>query len=135
MPVGRVLVIDDEADVRKAICLALTKAGYEVVEAEDGEKGIQAIKSGDNPDTVDTIICDIYMPKINGMEAISYFRSQFPSIPVIVITGQPDVQKATALFRQGVVDYLVKPVEVAKLIDAVNMGKKAHGLVKDEAKR
>lgn len=134
MPVGRVLLVDDEADVRKAIRLALTKAGYEVVEAEDGEKGMQAIKSGDQPFMVDTIICDVYMPKVNGMEAISYFRSQFPSIPVIVITGQPDVQKATTLFRQGVVDYLVKPVEIAKLIEAVNRWKKADVLINDAAK-
>ncbi|MGH7166173.1 MAG: response regulator, partial [Nitrospiraceae bacterium] len=92
MGLGRILVVDDEADVRKTVRLTLAKAGYDVVEAEDGEKAIAAIKSGDNPLMVDTVICDLHMPKVNGLEAIAFFRSQFPSVPVIVLTGKPDVQ-------------------------------------------
>jgi two-component system chemotaxis response regulator CheY len=123
MPEGRILVIDDEENVRKTIRLTLTKAGFDVVEAEDGEKAITTIRSGDNPLMVDAIFCDIFMPKINGMEAISFFLSQFPSTPVVVITGQPDIQKQTTLFKGGnVVDYLVKPIEAAKL---VSVAKKA----------
>lgn len=117
MPLGRVLVVDDEANVRKMVRMTLTKAGFDVIEAEDGEKAIEAIRSGDNPLMVDAIFCDIYMPKINGMEAISFFLSQFPSVPVVVITGQPDIQKQTTLFKGGnVVDYLVKPIEADKLV-------------------
>ena len=56
----------------------LKKEGYEVVEAEDGEQAIQKIGDGDNALMVDTILCDIRMPKINGDEAIVYFRGQFP---------------------------------------------------------
>ena len=134
MSLGRVLVVDDEVHVRKTVGMALTKAGYDVVEAEDGEKGINAIRSGDNPLLVDTIICDIYMPNINGMEAIAYFRSQFPSVPVVVMTGQPDIQKATLLFKQGVVDYLVKPVETNKLLAVVEKATKGHVLYKDQFK-
>jgi two-component system chemotaxis response regulator CheY len=134
MGLGRVLVVDDEADVRKSVRLTLTKAGYDVVEAEDGQKAIAAIRSDDNPLMVDTIICDLYMPKVNGMEAIAFFRSQFPSVPVIVLTGQPDVQNASALFKQGVVDYLVKPVEPAKLTAAVAKAAKEHVLFKDQFK-
>jgi len=117
MSEGRILVIDDEENVRKTIRLTLTKAGFDVVEAEDGEKGIKAMRSGDNPLMVDAIFCDIFMPKINGMEAISFFLQQFPSVPVVVITGQPDIQKQTTLFKGGnVVDYLVKPVEAEKIV-------------------
>ena len=119
MPEGRILVIDDEENVRKTIRLTLAKAGFDVVEAEDGEKGIKAMRSGDNPLMVDAIFCDIFMPKINGMEAISFFMTQFPSVPVVVITGQPDIQKQTTLFKGGnVVDYLVKPIEADKLVAA-----------------
>jgi len=64
MAEGRVLVVDDEADVRRTIRLTLTKAGLDVVEAEDGQKGIDAIRSGDNPLAVDTIICDMQMPNV-----------------------------------------------------------------------
>lgn len=119
MSEGRILVIDDEENVRKTVRLTLTKAGFDVVEAEDGEKGIAAMRSGDNPLMVDAIFCDIYMPKINGMEAITFFLQQFPSVPVVVITGQPDIQKQTTLFKGGnVVDYLVKPIEAEKLVAA-----------------
>jgi two-component system chemotaxis response regulator CheY len=112
--------VDDEADVRKSVRLTLQKAGYDVVEAEDGEQGIKAIKSGDNPLMVDVIVCDIHMPKVGGNEAIGWFRSQFPSVPIVVITGKPDVGNATNLMNQGVADYLVKPVQPDKLKAVIN---------------
>jgi len=132
MPQGRILVVDDEENVRKTVRLTLTKAGFDVVEAADGEKGIKAITSDDNALMVDAIFCDIHMPKINGTEAIAYFRSQFPSVPVVVMTGHPDVQKATAFFKQGVVDYLVKPIEAAKLVAVAQKAVKEHDLFKDQ---
>ncbi len=116
---GRILIVDDEESIRKALRLTLTKAGYDVVEADDGEKGIEAIGADDNPLMVDVIICDIRMPKINGQEAIAFFRQQYPSVPVLVLTGYPDIQLATSLLKLGVVDYLVKPVEKDALMAAV----------------
>ena len=133
MSLGRILVVDDEEDVRKSVRLTLTKASYDVVDAEDGEKGIQQIRSGDNPIMVDAILCDIHMPKVNGVEAIGFFRQQFPSVPVIVMTGQPDVKAATDLMKQGVVDYLIKPVRPEKLSEVVGKHVKAHGY-KDQFK-
>lgn len=133
MSLGRILVVDDEEDVRKSVRLTLTKAGYDVIDAEDGEKGIQQIRSGDNPLTVDAILCDIHMPKVNGVEAIGFFRQQFPSVPVIVMTGQPDVKGATDLMKQGVVDYLIKPVSPEKLTEVVNKHAKGH-VYKDQFK-
>ncbi len=132
MGLGRILVVDDDPEVRQSVRLILTKAGYDVVDAEDGEKGIQAIKSGDNPLMVDTIICDLKMPKVNGMEAITFFRSQFPSVPVLVLTGHPDVENIGTLMKQGVVDYLVKPVQAEKLNKAVEKAVKGHVLFKDQ---
>ena len=132
MSLGRILVVDDEADIRKSIRLTLTKAGYDVVEAEDGEKAIQAIRSGDNPLMVDTVICDIVMPKINGVEAIAYLRAQFRGVPVIVLTGHPSVQGATDLFKQGIVEYLVKPVNPQKLVETVKKAVDQRELFKDQ---
>ncbi len=131
MGLGRVLVVDDEADIRKSVRLILTKAGFDVIEAEDGEKAIATAKSGDNPLVLDTIICDLYMPKVNGMEAIAYFRSQFPSVPVIVLTGQPDLSNVSTLFKQGVFDYLVKPFEPEKLTAVVKKAVRKHVLFED----
>ena len=119
MSEGKVLVVDDEADVRRSVRLILSKAGYEVIEAEDGEVGVQTVKSGDNPFSLDAIICDLNMPKMSGMEAIPYFRSQFPSCPVIVLTGAGTVERANTLFKQGVVEFLTKPIDQSKLLGAV----------------
>jgi two-component system, chemotaxis family, chemotaxis protein CheY len=112
---GRVLIVDDEPDIRKVVRMTLHKAGYDVLEAENGEKAIEVINSGENRLLLDVIICDIRMPKVNGIEAIAYFRQNYPRVPLIVLTGFPDTDMATSLLRQGVVDYLVKPVEGEKL--------------------
>jgi two-component system chemotaxis response regulator CheY len=119
MSEGRVLVVDDEADVRKSVKLILSKAGYDVIEAEDGEAGVQTAKSGDNPLVLNAIICDLNMPKMSGMDAIPYFRSQFPSCPVIVLTGAGTVDRANTLFKQGVMEFLTKPIDKDKLLGAV----------------
>ena len=89
MSEGRVLVVDDEVDVRKSVRLILTKAGYDVVEAEDGEAGVRAIKRGDNPFALGAIICDLRMPNMSGMEAIPYFRSHFPRTRLSLYQSQP----------------------------------------------
>ncbi len=125
---GRVLVVDDEESVRKPIRLTLLRAGFEVVEAEDGAQGIQKLNEGDNPLAVDTILCDIRMPKINGVEAIAYFREQYPSVPIVVLTGYPDVQLATSLMKQGVKNYLVKPVTRDNLLTAIKKAVDQHEL-------
>jgi two-component system chemotaxis response regulator CheY len=116
---GQVLIVDDEPDVRKVVRMSLEKAGYDVIEAEDGEKAITEINKDENPLILDVIICDIRMPKINGVEAINYFQQQYPRVPLIVLTGFPDLDMATGFLKKGIVDYLVKPVEKEKLIGAV----------------
>jgi len=97
----------------------LSEAGYDVVEAEHGGKGIEKIGSDDNPLMVDVIICDIRMPKINGIEAIAFFRKQYPSVPILVLTGFPDTMMAADLMSKGVHDYLVKPIDRDKLLASV----------------
>lgn len=116
---GRVLVVDDEPSVRTVVRMTLEKAGYDVLEAENGEKAIEAINTGENRLVLDTVICDIRMPKINGVEAIAYFQREYPHVPVIVLTAYPDPRMAATLMGHGVVDYLVKPVEAEGLRAAV----------------
>lgn len=129
---GRVMVVDDEADIRKVVRTHLTKANYEVIEAENGEEAIKLLNQGDNPVYVDTILCDIRMPKVNGIEAIQYFRQQYPSISLVVLTGFPDLQMATSLIQQGVLDYLVKPVEKDRLVATVKKAVDQHQLMKGQ---
>jgi two-component system chemotaxis response regulator CheY len=116
---GRILVVDDEPDIRKVVRMTLQKAGYDVLEAENGEKAIDIINTDENCVMLDVVVCDIRMPKINGVKAIAYFRKEYPRVPLIVLTGFPDTDMATSLMRDGVVDYLVKPVEGDKLKAAV----------------
>lgn len=119
---GRILIVDDDENVRKVLRVTLTDAGYDVVEADNGATGIEKIRSDDNRLMVDVIICDIRMPQINGIEAIDYFRQQFPSVPILVLTGFPDTKMAADLLNKGVADYLVKPVDDDKLLAAVKAG-------------
>ncbi|NKB80485.1 MAG: response regulator [Nitrospirales bacterium] len=119
---GLILVVDDEPAIRKILRLILEKAGYGVIEAEDGEQAIQAVQSGENPLVLDMIITDIRMPKLNGVEAIQYFQREFPRVPVIVLTGHPDTQMAVTMMKEGIVDYLTKPFEKERLLASVKKG-------------
>jgi len=112
---GLVLVVDDEPDVRKVVRMTLEKAGYDVLEAEDGAKAIEEVKKGENSLLLNLIITDIRMPNMNGIDVINYYRKEWPSIPLIVLTGFPDLDMAIAMLQHGVVDYLVKPVGAEKL--------------------
>ena len=116
---GRVLVVDDEDSIRSLLRMMLAQAGYDVEEAEDGGRAVEVLNSGDNPLMVDVIICDIRMPRINGVEAIAYFRAQYPSLPVIVLTGYHDEQLASSLRKQGVVECLEKPAEREQILTSV----------------
>jgi two-component system chemotaxis response regulator CheY len=116
---GRILVVDDEPGIRVVIRRILEKAGYEVLEADNGETAIEVINAGENRLMLDVVICDIRMPKINGLDAIAYFRHAYPHVPVIILTGYPDAVMAVSCLHKGVVDYLLKPVDSERLKAAV----------------
>lgn len=82
---GCVMVVEDEADVRENMRMKLERAGYDVIELEDGEKAIEAMNSGNTHFEVDVIITDI--PKRKGLEAITYFKKHYPRIALIGLTG------------------------------------------------
>jgi len=113
-----VLVLDDEADVRTAIRLQLEDTHFEILEAENVAQAIGLLD--DNPISIDVIICDVRMPGVSGVEAVATFQHEYPTTPVIVLTGFPDTNLAVDFMKkQDVVDYLTKPVEKDQLIAAV----------------
>ena len=116
---ARVLIVDDDEHIRQAVSLVLKQGGYEVLEAADGEEAIAAIESFPIGFSARAIICDIHLPKVSGYDLISFIREKLPTVPIIVLTGYPDVQGAAALFKQGVVDYLIKPGRADTLLEAV----------------
>ena len=120
MAKGKILVVDDEPDVRDVIRLQLEGRGLNVLEAVDGQDAIDILKSGDNMVNCGVILCDILMPRVNGVECIQCIREQAPGIPIVVITGYPDTELASDLLKKGVKDLLVKPVAKEKLLAVVD---------------
>jgi DNA-binding NtrC family response regulator len=120
MAKGRVLVVDDEADVRRSVRLILTKAGYDVDEAEHPEAGVTLVKSGANKLPLNAIITDLSMPTVNEIIVVPYLRSQFPSCPVIVLSGSKMLDRSVKLFKDAGVEFLVKPINQEQLLLAVN---------------
>ena len=117
---GRLLVVDDEADVRKSLRLILTKAGYDVDEAEDPEAGVTLVKSGASKLPLSAIITDLNMPKINEIIVIPYLRSQFPSCPILVLSGSNKMERASNMFKKAGVEFLAKPINQEQLLGAVS---------------
>ena len=115
----RVLVVQDETGDRDPMTTKLTKAGYEVLRAEDGPEAIQLLRQGDNPFLVDTILCDVAGPRLGGEAAIRYIRTQYPTVPIIVLAGSGDLQVAVSFMKLGVADYLVRPISADAVVDVV----------------
>ena len=119
MIMGRILIVEHEEHVRRTVGLVLRQGGYEVIEVMDGEQAILTIQAETQNHGVSAIICDLGLPQSSGKEVITFIRAKLPSVPIIVLTGYPDVQAAASLFKQGVVDYLVKPAQAQTLLDSV----------------
>ena len=114
---SKILIVDDEEDVRESLKLLLTELSYDVIEAGDGEEAIKVLKSENHLLSTGLILCDINMPKMSGVECIDFFTTQAPGIPVVVVTGYPDAELAANLMAKGCKGYLVKPVKKDKLLE------------------
>ena len=107
----RILVIDDEKNIREGLQMALEDDGYEVLTAADGTAGLQKALS----DVVDLIITDLRMPGIGGQELLRRVTSETPGVPVIVLTGHGTVETAVEAMRMGAYDFLTKPLDLDRL--------------------
>ena len=114
----RILVVDDEQDIRQLVALIVEASGYEVVQASNGREGLQAIAQQD----FDLVILDIMMPEMDGWEVCRQIKSQerTKNIPVLILTvrSQP-LDKVIGLEIIHADDYLTKPFERRELIDVV----------------
>ena len=119
MSKGRVLVVDDEADVRRSVRLILTKAGYDVDEAEHPEAGATMVKTGANKLPLSAIITDLAMPTVNEIIVIPYLHSQFPSCPIIVLSGSKMLDRSAKLFKDADIQFLPKPINQEQLLGAM----------------
>lgn len=118
----RVLVIDDEAAVRKTVSIILAAKGFDVVEAESGRSGIEAIKAG----AFDLVIVDLFMPDMDGLKTTEAIRLCCPAVPIITASGFmfggpcPTMPNFDAMATEaGAVSTLYKPFRPAELLQAV----------------
>ena len=122
-----ILVIDDEKAIRKALSEILTFEGFVVDEAVDGAEGAKKIK--DN--SYDCILCDIKMPKMDGLEVLQVAREERPDTPFIVISGHGNIETAVDAVRKGAYDYISKPPDLNRLLITVRNAMDKKSLVSE----
>jgi two-component system chemotaxis response regulator CheY len=113
----RILAVDDSATMRQLVRMTLTRAGYEVVEAEDGAKGLQKATA----ETFDMVLSDINMPNMNGMDLLRNLRqmAQYKFIPIVLVTTESQLEKKQEGKRAGATGWIVKPFEPEQLLAVI----------------
>ena len=101
----KILIIDDDAGLRKSVSLILTDADYEVVLAEDGESGLKTA----HEQKPDLILCDVRMPRVDGLEFLASYREAGGEALVLMMTAYGSLELAVEAMKRGAYDYLPKP--------------------------
>jgi len=114
---SKILIIEDEAAIRRVLVKILSEESdtYQVEEASDGLEGIEKIKKDD----FDLVLCDIKMPKMDGVEVLEAVKKIKPEIPIVMISGHGDLDTAVNTMRMGAFDYISKPPDLNRLLNTV----------------
>lgn len=114
---SKILIIEDEAAIRRVLVKILSEENdtYQVDEAEDGVAGLEKIKNND----YDLVLCDIKMPKMDGVEVLEEVKKIKPEIPMVMISGHGDMETAIHTMRLGAFDYISKPPDLNRLLNTV----------------
>jgi DNA-binding NtrC family response regulator len=107
-----ILIIDDEKAIRKTLSEILSYEGYKIDEAGDGEEGLKKFKEVE----YDVILCDIKMPKIDGIEFLEKAKESNPDVPIIMISGHGTIETAVEAVKKGAYDYISKPPDLNRLL-------------------
>lgn len=124
--VRRILVVDDEPSIGKALKMGLSSSEVEVDVAESGNTGVEL----GTRQHYDVLIADLYLPDIDGLEVIAKIKCCCPEIVSIIITGNPSRETSMEATSQGVKCYLVKPLDMKSLRNAIELGLKERELVR-----
>jgi two-component system response regulator AtoC len=125
---NKILVVDDELNMRLVLKALLTKEGYDVVTASDGFEALKALKGGD----VKVVITDLKMPRLDGMGLLERIVREYPSTPVIIITAHGTIATAVDALKKGAFDYVTKPYEQDELKRVIHKAIKTRQLNEDE---
>lgn len=114
---SRILIIEDEAAIRRVLSKILAEENelYRIFEAEDGLIGTELLKNDD----FDLVLCDIKMPKMDGIEVLEAIKKIKPEIPFVMISGHGDLETAIQTMRLGAFDYISKPPDLNRLLNTV----------------
>ncbi len=114
---SKILIIEDEAAIRRVLVKILSEENdsYIVDDAEDGLQGLEKVKNED----YDLILCDIKMPKMDGVEVLEAIKKIKPEIPMVMISGHGDLETAVQTMRLGAFDYISKPPDLNRLLNTV----------------
>jgi DNA-binding response OmpR family regulator len=112
-PGGHILIIDDEAGLRQTMARILLRAGFEATTAASGKESLALL----NEHVFDLVYLDIRMPDMNGLDVLKTIHAQYPALPVILFTAQPDLHSAVEALRRGALDYLMKPLKPEAVIE------------------
>ncbi len=123
----KILIIEDEAAIRRVLTKILSEenSSYVVTEAEDGLAGIELIKKED----FDLVLCDIKMPKMDGVEVLEAVNKIKPETPMVMISGHGDLDTAVNTMRLGAFDYISKPPDLNRLLNTVRIALDRNELV------
>ena len=119
----RIVVADDEPNLRKVLSAILSRDGYEVLEASDGEAALALVDS-----SIAAVITELRMPKLDGMGLLRRIVAEHPDVPVIMITAHGSVDSAVEAVKLGAFDYLEKPFEQTQIRQVVQKAQKTHEL-------
>ena len=108
----RLLVVDDDTDIRELLEFDLSQSGYDVDTAKDGSEGLQ--KALNNH--YDIILLDVMMPKMNGFDVCKNIRNHKPDVPILLLTAKGTITDKTDGFNSGADDYIVKPFDVQEVL-------------------
>jgi two-component system chemotaxis response regulator CheY len=113
----RILTVDDSASIRQMVSFTLRKAGYEVVEAVDGQDGLTKVGGG----KFDLIITDLNMPNVDGIQLITAVRKVpgYPFTPILMLTTESQAEKKDAGRKAGATGWIVKPFDADQLISVI----------------
>ncbi len=126
---GTVLVVDDEANMRRVLAALLKRGGHEVLDAGDGEAALDVLAQH----RVDAIVTDLKMPHMNGLELLDAARRSYPRVPVILLTAHGTVGSAVEALKHGAFDYLTKPFDPDEVQQIVEKAVRTHTLQQAEA--
>jgi DNA-binding NtrC family response regulator len=122
---ANILIIDDEKAIRKTLTEILAFEGHKIDEAVDGEEGLKKFTEK----TYDVILCDIKMPKMDGVEFLEKAKQQNPDIPIIMISGHGNIDTAVDAVKKGAYDYISKPPDLNRLLITIRNASEKQDLV------